>query len=136
MWEFSGGRAHSRNADDLHARKDALVVNRGVTIVGSLALEGDILIEGSVDGDVRCTGVQIAERGAVEGLIVADRVVILGEFKGQIYATDLLLGAGCSVEGQIYHNKLVVEEGCFFEGKSRRHGHPLLIAPVAQGRAA
>ncbi len=120
----------------MHAAKDALVVNRGANIVGSLSVEGDVLVEGTIDGDVRCGALKITERGAVEGLIVADRVVILGEFKGQIYATDLLLGAGCSVEGQIFHNKLVVEEGCYFEGKSRRHGDPLGIAPVAQGRAA
>jgi cytoskeletal protein CcmA (bactofilin family) len=109
-----------------------VVINRGVAIVGSLTLEGEVFIEGTVDGEVWCTQLQIAERGAVEGLIVAERVVVLGEFRGQIYATELVLGAGCAVEGQIYHNKLVLEEGCFFEGKSRRHADPQRLAPVAQ----
>jgi len=117
------------------ARSGALVVSKGVTIVGALSVEGDVLVEGTVDGDVRCTGLQITERGAVEGLIVAESVVILGEFMGLIYARQLFLGAGCSVEGQIFHNRLTLEQGCYFEGKSRRHGDPLLIAPVAQGRA-
>lgn len=128
MREMNGAHARSRNG--------ALVVSRGVTIDGSLSVEGDVLVEGSVDGDVRCTGLQIAERGAVEGLIVAERVVILGEFMGTIYTRELVLGAGCAVEGQIYHRTLVLEEGCYFEGKSRRHGDPLLIAPVAQKRAS
>jgi len=122
MFELNGSHARSR--------KGALVVNRGVTIVGSLSLQGDVLIEGAVDGEVWCGALQIAERGAVDGLIVADRVVVLGEFAGQIYANELVLRAGCAVEGQIYHQRLVLEEGCFFEGKSRRHGDPLGIAPM------
>ena len=121
---------------DARYRNGALVVSRGVTIVGSLTVEGDMLIEGTVDGDIRCGGLQIAERGAVEGLIVAESVVILGEFRGMIYARELVLAAGSGVEGQIFHNKLVLEQGCYFEGKSRRHGDPLLIAPVARRRSA
>jgi cytoskeletal protein CcmA (bactofilin family) len=113
-------------------RNGALVVSRGVTIEGSLTVEGDVFVDGIVDGDIRCAGLQIAERGTVEGLIVAEKVIVLGEFNGMIYARELRLGAGSAVEGQIYHTKLVLEEGCYFEGKSRRHGDPLLIAPVTR----
>ena len=96
--------------------KGALVINRGVTIIGALSLDGPVLIEGTIDGEVALLKLQITERGEVEGLIVADRVVVLGEFSGAIYARELILGAGCNVEGQIYHHKLVLEEGCYFEG--------------------
>jgi cytoskeletal protein CcmA (bactofilin family) len=126
MRDRSGGAAPSRSG--------ALVVNRGVSIVGALTVEGDVHIEGTVDGDIRCGALQIAERGIVEGLIVANRVVVLGEFVGMIYARELVLGAGCAVEGQIYHHTLVLEEGCYFEGKSRRHGDPLRIAPLPETR--
>jgi cytoskeletal protein CcmA (bactofilin family) len=115
--------------------KGTVVINRGVTIVGSLSLEGDVFIEGTVDGEVWCTSLEIDTRGIVDGLIVADRVVVLGEFRGHIYAGELVMRTGCAVEGQIYHNKLVLEEGCYFEGKSRRHPNPRQLAPVAEGRA-
>lgn len=128
MSELNG--THARSA------KGALVINRGVTIVGALSLEGQVFIEGAVDGEVRCSALQIAERGEMEGLIVADRVVVLGEFSGAIYARELVLGAGCAVEGQIYHHKLVLEVGCYFEGQSRRHGDPLKIAPMALERGS
>jgi cytoskeletal protein CcmA (bactofilin family) len=109
--------------------KSSLVINRGVTIIGALTLDGPLTIEGTIDGEVRCSNLQITERGEVGGLIVADKVVVLGEFSGAIYARELILRAGCNVEGQIYHHKLVLEEGCYFEGQSRRHGDPLKIAP-------
>ena len=44
-----------------------VVINRGVAIVGSLTLDGEVFIEGTVDGEVWCTQLQIGERGAVEG---------------------------------------------------------------------
>ena len=112
------------------ALKSAFVINRGVTIIGALQLDGPVCIEGIIDGEVRCSTLKISERGEVGGLIVADKVVVLGEFSGAIYARELTLGAGCNVEGQIYHKKLVLEEGCYFEGQSRRHGDPLKIAPL------
>ena len=118
------------NAAQARPGKGALVISRGVTIIGALSLDGQVLIEGTIDGEVRCSALQITERGEVEGLIVADKVEVLGEFSGAIYARELVLGAGCNVEGQIYHHKLILEEGCYFEGQSRRHGDPLKIAPL------
>jgi len=109
-----------------------LLVSRGVSIAGSLSLQGEVVIEGAVDGEVRCTSVQISERGVVDGLIVADKVIVLGEFVGAIYAKEILLGAACSVEGHIFHRKLVLEEGCYFEGKSRCYTNPLAHAPAAE----
>jgi cytoskeletal protein CcmA (bactofilin family) len=124
------------NAVFARSRKGALVISRGASIVGSLTLQGDIFIEGTVEGEVRCTTLQITERGAVDGLIVAERVIVLGEVNGDIYANELILGAGCAVEGQINHNKLVLEKGCYFEGKSRRHEDPQRAAPRPELRAA
>jgi len=109
-----------------------LVINRGITIVGSLSLKGHVVIEGAVDGEVRCTELQIAERGMVDGLVVADKVIVLGEFVGAIYANEIVLGAACAVEGHIFHRKLVLEEGCYFEGKSRCYSSPIAHAPAAE----
>ena len=87
---------------DARYRNGALVVSRGVTIVGSLTVEGDMLIEGTIDGDIRCGGLQIAERGAVEGLIVAESVVILGEFRGMIYAREVVLAAAVRSKAKFF----------------------------------
>ena len=69
-------------------------------------------------------------------MIVAERVIVLGEVNGNIYANELILGAGCAVEGQIHHQKLVLEKGCYFEGKSRRHENAVSAAPGPQPQLA
>ena len=106
-----------------------LLISRGVTIVGSLFYDGQIQVEGTIDGEVRCSALQITELGAVEGLIVAESVEVRGEANGSIYAEKLVLRTTCSVEGEVYHHNLVLEDGCLFEGKSRRHANPVKLAP-------
>jgi cytoskeletal protein CcmA (bactofilin family) len=105
------------------------VVPRDATIVGTVYFDGPILVEGTVDGGVRGPTVQIAERGIVDGIVVADHVVVLGEVNGSIYAKDLVLRTACTVEGQIFHHALVLENGCYFEGQSRRYSNPVSMAP-------
>ena len=106
-----------------------LVISRGVTIVGSLFYDGQIQVEGTIDGEVRCSALQITEPGAVEGLIVAESVDVRGEAHGSIYAKKIVLRTACAVEGEVYHHNLVLEDGCLFEGKSRRHANPVELAP-------
>jgi len=117
------GTADARSVDG------SLLIHRGVTIVGALLVDGQVRVDGAIDGEVRCNTLQITERGTVEGLIVAESVDVLGEANGSIYANKLVLRTACTVEGEIYHHNLVLEDGCFFEGRSRRHTDPLQLAP-------
>ena len=98
------------STNDERPARGSLVISRGVTIVGSVYYDGQIQVEGAIDGEVRCNALQITERGAVKGLIVAERVDVLGEANGSIYANKLVLGAACAVEGEIYHHNLVLED--------------------------
>jgi cytoskeletal protein CcmA (bactofilin family) len=110
---------------------EALVLDRKVVLVGGITYEGEIVLAGRVEGEVRCQKLSIAERGSVDGDIVADKVVVMGEVAGVIYANELVLKTACNVTGQIFHKVLHLEDGSFFEGQSRRHGSPLLAAPAS-----
>src|SRR5690606_37917220 len=83
-----------------------LVLDRRVLLIGTLIYDGEVHLAGRIEGEVRCRKLQVAERGSVEGDIVADRAVILGEVNGSIYANHLMLGTACTVEGDIYHRHL------------------------------
>ncbi len=114
---------------DERLARGSLLISRGVIMIGSLFFDGQVRVDGVIDGEVRCNALEITERGAVEGLIVAESVDVLGEASGTIYAHKLVLRTACTVEGEIYHHNLVLENGCYFEGKSRRHTNPLQLAP-------
>lgn len=117
------------SAEDVRTASPVVVLNRRVEIIGSFLCDGDVVLEGKIEGEVRCKTLRVAERGIVDGEIVADKVIVLGEVFGVIHANELILKTACTVEGQINHRNLVLENGCFFEGKSRRHANPLHLAP-------
>jgi len=124
-----------RTPSQAHANSDVLILNRRVIIAGSLTYDGEVVLGGHIEGDVRCKSLEIGERGSVDGDIAAERVVVLGEVAGTIHANEVVLKTACSVSGEIYHRHLVLEDGCFFEGQSRRDADPLLRATHAEVQA-
>ena len=124
-----------RTATESHVKSEMLVLCRRVKIAGSLIYDGEVVLGGHIEGDVRCKSLEIGERGSVDGDIVAERVVVLGEVAGTIHANEIVLKTACTVSGEIYHRHLVLEDGCFFEGQSRRDADPMLRAAHAVGQA-
>ncbi|HPG88709.1 MAG TPA: polymer-forming cytoskeletal protein [Hyphomicrobium sp.] len=106
----------------------AMHIPRTATIEGFLDFDGELVVEGTVIGNVRCLSLTVKERGQVDGNVVAERVTVLGDVTGAINANDLVLRTACSVAGDIFHKQLRLEDGCYFEGKSRRHANPMSLA--------
>lgn len=105
-----------------------LSIPRQAVIEGSITYSGNVVLEGTLLGDVRCGGIVVTERGAVDGTISANAATIMGEASGAIFANQVTLKAACSVTADIFHRNLTLENGCFFEGKSRRVANPMTLA--------
>jgi hypothetical protein len=67
-----------------------MFIPRTASIEGFVDFAGAIVVEGTVSGEVRCTTLTIKERGQVDGNVVADRVTVLSDVTGAIYANDLI----------------------------------------------
>lgn len=106
----------------------ALTIPRQAVLEGSIRYAGNVVLEGTILGDVWCSNLLITERGAVDGAICADAATIMGEASGSIYANHVTLKTACSVTAEIFHKILSLENGCYFEGKSRRVANPLHLA--------
>ncbi|HMN36233.1 MAG TPA: polymer-forming cytoskeletal protein [Hyphomicrobium sp.] len=118
----------TRSPRDQHsAHYQPLCFPKGLSIEGAVAYPGNIEIACTVEGDVSCAELVITERGIVNGSVRAERVIVLGEVNGEIYANMLTMKAASSVIGDIFHKQLILEDGCYFEGRSRRHSAPLLL---------
>jgi cytoskeletal protein CcmA (bactofilin family) len=103
----------------------AFSVPRQATIEGLLEFPGQVVVAGTIEGDVVCGSLIVTERGVVNGSVKSQTVTILGEVNGEIAANSLTLKAACTVTGDIFHTHLVLEDGCFFEGRSRRLKAPI-----------
>jgi len=117
------------------------IISADMVINGTLASNGDVQIDGQVEGDVRCTGLVIGDKAEVQGEIYAEEVTIRGKVAGRIRARKVTLAATSHVEGDILHEAFAVEAGAFFEGNCRHSDNPLGDADgrrpqAAQGGAA
>ena len=101
---------------------------------GTLTSEGDIQIDGRIDGNIRSGSLTVGDKAVVNGEIVANDVTIRGRVLGSIRARKVQLSSTAHVEGDILHNALAVESGAFFDGNCRHAEDPLTAEPAKSGQ--
>lgn len=113
------------------ANDEPVVIRPNTSVLGCLAIDGDAIVHGQIDGELRADNVLIAKGGVVLGTIVAGEVVVEGSaVDAVVFADRIVLRHGSQTTGEIWHRELVLEAGHLFEGKSRRHADPRSLAPV------
>lgn len=100
------------------------IVSSDLRIVGDMHSEGEIHVDGSVDGDIRSTRLLVGESARIKGEIVAESVDVHGTVIGQIKAQTVSLSQTAQVTGDILHENLAIEKGAFLEGHCKRLDSP------------
>ena len=90
------------------------------TVTGDLVSEGELQIDGKVNGDVRCTMLTIGVSGCLSGQVFADYALVRGRVEGRIRAHNVTLARTARVVGDIIHESLMIEPGAFIEGRCER----------------
>ncbi|MGY6547828.1 MAG: bactofilin family protein [Roseinatronobacter sp.] len=103
----------------------ASVLAADLVVTGNLKTSGDIVVEGSVDGDIRAHLLTVGETATIRGEIVADDIVINGRVIGRVRGLKVRLTSSAQVEGDIIHKTIAIESGAHFEGSVQRQDDPL-----------
>ena len=102
------------------SRNPPSIISASLRIVGNMVSDGDIQVDGIVDGDVQSLSLTVSHGAAVNGGISAETVRVDGAVTGHIQANNVMLGSTARVVGDIIHASLVIEAGAFLEGHCRR----------------
>lgn len=95
------------------------LIGEGSEVEGILRSSTDVRVNGRVVGEVNVEGkVIVADKGLIDGTLVAGSADIAGTVTGDLKVSErLLLKSTARVEGTIKTARLVVEEGAVFDGQ-------------------
>lgn len=95
------------------------LIGAGTTIKGDIVSSGDVRIDGTLIGNIRCSAkVLIGQDGEVQGDVEGQQADVLGKVSGKIHVTELLnLRGDAVVRGNIRAGKLQVEPSVTFNGQ-------------------
>jgi len=96
------------------------IISVDLSVQGNLASNGEIQVDGNVQGDIKCKALIVGTKGSVSGEVTAQTVRIHGAIRGEVKANSVFLASTARMSGDIEHESLAIEPGAFMEGYCRR----------------
>jgi cytoskeletal protein CcmA (bactofilin family) len=96
------------------------IISINLRIRGDLHTDGDVQVDGTVEGDVSSRVLNIGEKAVINGSIAADTVRIAGAANGEITARIVQLSSTARVIGDINHQSLSIDAGAYVQGLCRQ----------------
>lgn len=100
------------------------LIGSGTVIKGDITCNGDIRIDGSLEGNLTTKGkVVIGETGKSNGELNCKNADVSGKVEGKLVVSELLsLKPSSYISGDIVTNKLAIEPGARFTGNCNMNG--------------
>lgn len=85
---------------------------------GDISVEGGILIDGNVEGNIKARGTLIVgKEGYIIGDVWSDELIVSGKIEGKVFVKNRIeVQSSGKIEGEIHCKVLVVDEGGFVHG--------------------
>ena len=99
--------------------EEVSIISKGVNIEGKFVSQGNVRIDGIVNGDIFVSGnLTLGESSEVHGEVRAENLTLSGKVTGAVsVAEKVILEARSYLKGDLIARILVVEPGAFFDGK-------------------
>ena len=96
------------------------ILSADTTLTGDLRSEGDITVEGTIDGNIQCRCLTLSGEPVINGSAKAESAIISGIFKGDIRAKKVILTKTAKMQGDIFNETLEIHPGADFQGEVGR----------------
>jgi cytoskeletal protein CcmA (bactofilin family) len=102
-----------------NASRGEALIGKTTRVRGRVSGDGDLVIEGNVEGDIIVSGdLTIAEGGRATSSIEAEAVTLRGELEGDVKARGVVrIEAGARVRGDMHGESVSLEEGAEYVGR-------------------
>ena len=106
-----------RTIDGLKPEATAVITD-GVYLTGTIQGNVDVILNGTLEGDVRLSGMLVVgQSGKIRGKIDAGNVIIEGDVEGTIKAKEKVeIRDGGKFKGDIITATIAISDDAYFEG--------------------
>lgn len=88
-----------------------------VTLTGNLSGQGDLHLDGAVEGDINCNTLILGQSGRVKGNVVADKATLGGTVGGTVNAKTLVIEKSAKINGDLTYENITIETGASVDGR-------------------
>lgn len=88
-----------------------------VTINGNVSGNGDIHLDGVIEGDLTCNSLILGAVGQVKGNIAAERATLGGTVDGTVNASTLVVERSARISGDLSYDTVSIENGAQIDGR-------------------
>ena len=93
------------------------VISSDMKIKGKISADGDIVLLGSVVGDIKCHSLLVEDTGTLKGNIDADMVTVSGKCDGQVTGEVISIKSTGKISGEVFYENISIEEGAIVEAQ-------------------
>jgi cytoskeletal protein CcmA (bactofilin family) len=110
--------AQSRTTSHSSAAREA-TIGAATRVRGKITGDGNLLVEGQVEGEIAVRGnLTIAEGASVTSDVEADAIHIAGALEGDVNASgNVRIVSGARVRGDVKGAEVAIDEGAQFAGR-------------------
>ena len=119
----------TNNSNNPNSSGSTTLIAEGTRLTGDIAFSGNLEIEGAVVGNITSSDenakIRILNSGSVTGDIEVANIVINGNTRGDLYASQLIkLAAKAVVQGSVNYKLIEIEKGAEVVGSFIYHQKP------------
>ena len=119
----------TNNSNNPNSSGSTTLIAEGTRLTGDIAFSGNLEIEGAVVGNITSSDenakIRILNSGSVTGDIEVANIVINGNARGDLYASQLIkLAAKAVVQGNVNYKLIEIEKGAEVVGSFVYHQKP------------
>ena len=92
------------------------IINHKTHLKGKISCEGELQIDGKINGDVTAQSLTITKNGYVKGNVKTEYLYIYGQIIGHVDAHHVHMFPHSFIEGEITHDKITIEPDAFING--------------------